>query len=1158
MNVLSSSPDPLGLLDEKVGNFALSRPEQPEVTPRKQLLASNGNLRVEEFYLADSRVRSRSSSPVKGQEHKDDRESPWRIRLTVQAERVDEAQRSVPPVHLTEHRTTTTIPLKGGGDNSKVMKRARGRPRKSTDGPMKRNGTPKPKAAGQGKTLPQMEAVLIEESWAPRSPTTGGTRSRRSIKPENKISPLKANSITTPTRYTPERTVSARPFSRTKSRTRRKAITPVKVAKQASVECEANTAEKPSNMNSRNASIDETLANPKWLQVFSVGIADNKAQDVRLYELDQSATSLEGSALDVQDEQMWRSMIRKDSVSPTPDISNGLPESPRTDPTEDQQGYDTILESEEFSMVSVESLQSTGILAGEGGDHPCSPHTPVKVRSYQPPTVSEAKLSDEPRTPNEPVSGKSDSMNPRPALQTPQVRLPSPVQTRQTPAAKMTTPSMPPAPHVATLGSSERNRDETDEKSPKLERVVRAAAALQGIPSPQHRAAGELNPGLESPFSVDPEHSALAAEQEMSRNESNASFQLAKQRPGIFNGFSVGTRRELRAGLRLGEELSKRQQSSLPSIGEVRKPDESFAHFQMRPAYRQLPATEGNGHSGHQIIVNEQAGELQVRYPLLSNNQLPSPERSEIDGDDDHMSWKADTPTKSEPIQEAALSSASALALARDASNIDHTMLAKEEEWQREREAVSKQIREANSSQVVVIDSDDEDYHSQDLDEEGGIKGASAWEESTKPLKDFSMPALTSPEVLLQPEVVKPRRSKLPSPWSRDSRAMHTRDSELSESDLFWQPDLAQIEAAKKRQHRREQNVGPESSSQFKTARSTDVNRASCSEGHLETPVWNLSSRLLDPAVKNNSVKSPQTPDFQDGSSEDESDEDIEEHIEPTNDLQRTGPTISLADDESAASVPLPGSPSMPPIDPVLLPSTKQLRPPASVQVRENSQQTRATSSSWFSALTAPITSLFTATTSTPAFAYPPATVSDILASSPPEPLSLHHPWTNAHLRALEPLVNASVFYTPHIFPYNHRSHSAHLLGATVTTARGWARKVTKADCGVIDAFLIVLRHRGVVTDWRRKNQEMIGTEDIARNIISLWVMMVMRGDVKTEDWNGVKVGLRMSRDRGWREEDIKWKYNRSRYFEEKRRDFEREGLPSWKKKGLLGPFNLQ
>ena len=1161
---LPSSPDPLGILDENTNKLSPLKPQRSTVTPRKPLRDATGNAPLQEFYLTTPRVGSSSSSPVKGSKQENDSESPWRIRLTVQAERVDEAKAAVSPKRVTEHRITTTVPLRGGDDDSPVIKKGRGRPRKSLNSPIKRNGTPKPTTSRRRQTVPETGTVQSDGSWAPTPPNKGRTRGRNSVQSEHDLSYSTSNPTATPTRFTPERMVSARPFSRLKNKHRRKEITPMKISNQTEPESGASPAETPSGIEPRSASIDNAISDPKEAHIISIDHADDKKQDDEMNASKQSIQSLERSTLDIEDERMWRSMIRKGSVSPALEMSYGQHDSLGPNPTEEHQEFDTILESEGFSMVSVESLQSTSSRSenkAEGCDHSSIPSTTVAVPSYEPPAESKPK-TEKSILSKQGTLGNSDLLVTKPIVQSSRNHLPSSLSIDQTPPAGVGTPLVPPAPQCAALRVSGRQLGEASEGTPKLERVVRAAAALQSIPSPpspERDAVSQANTTLASPFSAGKEQSIVSEVRDTSLNESNQSSRSQEQTPGLFNGFSAGTRRELRAGLRLGEELAKRQRSSLPSFKEERKIDLPIVQSQSSPVYPPLPGTDHHVDSGQLNLASAQSATSQLRYPLLSNGQLPSPgTTSEIEEGESRMSWKGNTPLEPELVRQATVQSTSAHTPTREASSIDHTMLAKEAEWQREREAVSKQIREANTSQIIVINSDDEDFHLGESDE---IDEDDSPPEDAKRSGKSSLPSPVLSDLLVRQEVIVPRRSKIPSPWRRNSQAENDTEVEPSESDLFWQPNHAQAEAAKKRQQRKKQREASETSSTLSAVSSIQIKGVPCDTEDLQTPISNLSSQSLHPAVKHHQINSPQTPVYEDDSQVSESEENVYDHSQSSDDevvadslVDDT--TISLAIDESAASVPLPQSPNLSAIDPELLGARNKSQPQPAARP-QNAMHEAPAPSSWFSTLTAPLTSLFTTSAPTPVFPYPPATVSDILTASEYEPLSLYLPWTEAHLCALEPLVNASIFYTPHIFPYNPRSHSAYLLGATVTTARGWARKFTKADCGVLDAFLVVLRHRLDPSDRRRETKNFIRTGDIAKQVVTIWVLMVMRGEVKVGDWKGVKVGLRMSRDRKWREEDVQWKYNRSIYFEEKRREFEMDGLPSWKEKGLDGPFKL-
>ena len=117
-------------------------------------------------------------------------------------------------------------------------------------------------------------------------------------------------------------------------------------------------------------------------------------------------------------------------------------------------------------------------------------------------------------------------------------------------------------------------------------------------------------------------------------------------------------------------------------------------------------------------------------------------------------------------------------------------MIAREAEWQREREAVSRQIEMANKSQVIVIDDDTSELRDMsDEDEDGSDVWQAEANESREPTPEVS-------EIVERPQIVKPRRMQLPSPWRRNSQVVYSDKVEATEADLFWQPDEFKSEPA--------------------------------------------------------------------------------------------------------------------------------------------------------------------------------------------------------------------------------------------------------------------------------------------------------------------------------------------------------------------------
>ena len=1136
-NPFSSSPDPLGMSNENLFSASPTKTNQASLSPRKPLGTVTGNVQVQDFFVSTPPSKPQNAASRRdSKQHKNENESPWRIRLTVQADRMDGLEGQMSPVRLTEKRTTTTIPLKGGDDedeDGKLVKRGRGRPRKSIDSPMPRNGTPKPKAADRRKTMLVEEMPEIGDCWAPTPPRKKRGRKKQSRQPDEEQTPdtnqkLVAVAITPKTR-TPERTVKARPFSRSRSKSRRKEITPKKPAEESELESDSTAVPAPQTDGS------SLRARTPEKPLMSEGTPSEHISVNNIMSSGEKETpARERSNLDVADGNMWRSMLRKDSVSPA---SKGL-ESSSADPTESHQEYDTILESEGFSMVSVESLQSVGDFSNRS-QHEASVQGGVSQEGID---ERSSELAD-----REQLTALSPPTSNRPSAAR------DSLVSVQTPQGLEATPSIPSKPHpITTLPT--RTVDEPMDGTPRMERVKRAGSALQDVPSPQQQAAYSGQTNLASPFNVRQDDGLHGELRPQARKSSTPTGGFMND---PFSGFSAATRRELRAGLRLGEELAKREQTSSPVEEPAR-----HGHLQLADG---IPVNLDKPTLNRMALKTSIAApEDQVfRNSIGSNRQLPSPRSSEFDRDDDRMSWKAQTPIHPAGSTPKAKS---------DTFSDDDWKI----EYQQEKNAVVRQIQQANASQVIVIHSDD-DY-----------LGSSQC--SSVSLGNEVRPDVEDPEpseALVKLETSRPHRSQLPSPWRRAGSQL-----ESCESDLFWQPDQGQSEVAKKREQRRKQRELSQNSS-LTSASPSIVEQKPLHSTHLVPKLIDHTSRttkipLRDPASpqtpkqtldswnaadestidsvqhseEDSSVESFQNSEAEDSYPDEESGDWTRDCIQPTDELLQTQTSISLALDESAASVPLPGTPSLGPIDPALQGEVEDLAPELANQSSRDAHPPEVVKgpSSWFSTLTAPITSLFgSKTPQASLFPFPPISRSDILMSSPKESLPLLLPWTQAHSNALDPLYNASIIYHPALFPFNPRSPCADLLGATIHVPNGWARKITQTDCGVIDAFLVVLEARGYLESSPSAliRENLISCQDIAVQLVWLWVYMVTSGEVKLRDWQGVMIGRREAGDRTWTERDTDWSRSRTKYFKKKRAQFEVHGLPSWWEKGLKGPFKF-
>lgn len=335
-------------------------------------------------------------------------------------------------------------------------------------------------------------------------------------------------------------------------------------------------------------------------------LAQSQADDQSRDGTSPQESPFPDSALGKADEARWRSRLRHDSLSPVRSkvLKSGVrvfyqkamnkEDESMADPTEKHQEYDSILESEGFSMISHSTLPS------------------AQQRSGQ-----DLALKDQDN-----LDASSVSLAPR--IETSLGKVGSTLKT-VTPAVAPSPESPPQMPSIEARSSS-RPLEEPSDGTPKLTRIVRAGIALQGVLNPKTGSA-ERSSSAASTGSCPEQASAKSPKQRMD---------------DLFSGFGPGTRRELRAGLRLGEELARRQQNA-QGKADVRCEDDVFGQ-DATSTYPQLPDSINSKDYSLKVPAPEQ----QVEYPVLGRRQLPSPDESLLD-DEDRMSWKATSPEQGEP-----------------------------------------------------------------------------------------------------------------------------------------------------------------------------------------------------------------------------------------------------------------------------------------------------------------------------------------------------------------------------------------------------------------------------------------------------------------------------------------------------------------------------
>ena len=1120
---LLSSPDPLGLSLTSKPTSSPAKPLEKPRTPRKALSESQGNAQVQHFYLTTpSAPHTPSKSPAKASQ---DARSPWRIRVTVEAEPEINMAES-PSKHLVERTTTTSIPLKDAVDSSPAaVKRGRGRPRKSLDAPIKRNGTPKPRATGRKKNAHgTSDQGLKDEAVEPMSsPKRARGRPRKSIgSSAAKPGPESFNAEEAAEASRGDE--PAGQHKRPKSKGRRKAMTPTKKraapdsstlttpvnddisftgpmtqsSRARSAESELSTHEKRPNKRRSLGRKEETRDHDL--------LEDTQSLDIVHSQIEEQDLSTQQASLAKADENMWRSMIRKDSLSPanqTDEVGIGSDENGYDqqgigdDPTDDHQEFDSILESEGFSMVSISSLPSAQQQSGSSESYHANE------------VLTESKLN---------LSPVEVSAGVKPA-NTSQLRTPS--------LASSTSSSMPPPPIPSARNqSSQLSLSKPTDGTPKLVRIVRAGIALQGALSPSNNAVQA------APSASDSDLSLSSASSMNSRDGSQ----------NLFDGFGAGTRRELRAGLRLGEELAKRQQRDRDEMKFGEKGEVDVFGQDIEPSYPPLPLTK----ESQAYSLKMPGAEQKILYPTLQNPQLPSPAGSAV-GDEDKMSWKADSPMLNEPVLPSAKLRPGQGTPEQVIQPQDTPM---EVRWQREREAVIRQIDEANTSQVLVIDSDDEnDAGSEDGDEDDG----DIWQQEAKSSKSTHESSVPMTNALLPTEPPKPRRSKLPRTWRRNSQMLYSDEVEHTQQDIVAQPKkeakkaIEKGQVAKQQLRQKQRSPPPSTPTESVPTALAPARRQVTIEGNhhpVERPGWKpVKGRLQTPAKKTlRDVLAQQYEDepTENSSDKDEgiSDNDQEQSVNITSDSYTSLKHSATDQHDRSAYDALADELDTSMIGEEVIESEQSVEYEESLEEESELELSKGTAAvsrtppgsppqylfaslyippaparprptSWLGHLTS-----YIPTIRTPAFIPVPNAESLDPAHwnlHPFPPLYTHLPLDSTHIRVFRPYFEAQMA-NPDTYPFNPYSPSAKLLNTPLWARNnyGWVRYLSKSDLGLVDKFMEVLRVKGVE---RRPGLYFTGDErrieelDVAKTLFDSWQDGVMHGTCRVEWEIGNRVG---------------------------------------------------
>ncbi|KAK6368190.1 hypothetical protein LTS17_009931 [Exophiala oligosperma] len=721
-----SSPDPLAnsFEDGQTENY-VSRPKRNSSPSKYCAHSRNPSRRATGATVASSPFCSVSEQSL----------SPWKIKVTVEAAPEDPEIGDVAPRTMTR---TMKIPLRQDSSPTNIdTYNSRGRNTVTASGKSKRSGTPVRGARNTSRSRRQSVTDLDvrplgddadEDDWlrqkkSPRKKRA--SRGRKTDEADSTSSPLKSG--------------------------RKSARTVVEVRQDTDAEDGSEDIHQqeatPDSESPELRSIDLNRVSVRGRPVSMKSTKDSE-HDSHDNDPDKQQALPKASRQKGKEVRKVSSNSALSYPTPSPsssfhgdpdDVGNALQQD--TEGGLGGEGFDTVLESEGFTMIDLDALPSArqfrsspAMTAESNPSRPEGGNTTAEIPettqassmtgavSYPALNVDESEISSTvPSSP--PVIEREKSL-----LQIPSA---APAGIRKVTPQPYSSPKLPSPPrNVNQRTANHRHRGSAS--------ALFAGIALQEVVSPEHSAGHP--PSQQKP--------------------SSTSHQSSSHEDHLFEGFDTGTKRELRAGLRFGEELAKRQ-SSDPA--ERESSNEAPAR---KSEVTGLGISSRHGQVKAQPATQVWRGETVVQHtPIHTSTSMGADPR------------KGSSNVTQTPESQS---------LMKQKPELLDTMARREREWQLEREAVSRQIENASESQVIIIDSDDEsmlpakiqstgeDNQSHQLQEEDeeDIWLAEAKYSSSSPPPAPLPDLLTRNEHQKQVEPPKevsdkPRRSLIPSPWRR-------------------------------------------------------------------------------------------------------------------------------------------------------------------------------------------------------------------------------------------------------------------------------------------------------------------------------------------------------------------------------------------------------
>ncbi|EXJ88626.1 hypothetical protein A1O1_05556 [Capronia coronata CBS 617.96] len=750
---LTSSPDPLATSfddDQVVGSVA-SRKE-PSPSKAKSAYLAKGQRRPSRTTHHD--FGTIPSSPFRAVSEQNI--SPWKIRVTVEAK-----QEESDMDHPASRRITRTVKIPLRQDSSLL---------EETNGPLRGRRS-------------QASPSKSKRSATPVREGRNGVRSRRQSVTDLNVRPL-GDDAEEDDWLRQKRSPRKRKPSQTRKSVR---------GGGGNTQTSSSQSAEKSNVSEFEIRQDTDAESDDGVIHQGQATSGRESSELRAMDLNRVSTRAralstksmadpEGQEQDIEDNNAPAALPPRKSVEARKVSANSAKSYPTPSPTSSYRGdsdhvdkpmedispgheaFDTILESEGFTMIDLDTLPSAKQFlsspaeleannsAGSSNEasenresatalnrhdqHSSQQNKPVhpELMTYPVLNHDESDLSSTvPSSP--PVSEQEKSL-----LQVP---------SSSSSAGRKVTPQPYSSPKLPSPPKQDVQRTSNHRSRGSVSALV-AGIALQGVVSPKQSRDGGLV-----------------------REKRTSSPVTKSDNPGpLFQGFDYGTQRELRAGLRFGEELAKRQSPNQPATASA---SHSSADKESKPLGLGISTFE----KSQANVANHPATQIWRGENLVQRTPVQV---------------SASTASKETVVERSPPHTPQPSSLKEVDEKLLDTQARREREWQLERDEIIRQIQNANESQVIVIDSDseDDDDEGQEGNDRPGLfeqltADADAEEQAEEEediwlaeAKNSSSPGPeahendfpTRTEQVRQREPPKevlsrPRRSLIPSPWKR-------------------------------------------------------------------------------------------------------------------------------------------------------------------------------------------------------------------------------------------------------------------------------------------------------------------------------------------------------------------------------------------------------